>query len=278
MCKGLPASGKDTFAREEMKTHPAIYKRVNKDDIRALLDFSVWSRDNEDFVLKVRDMLIKMAFDGAFSVICTDTNLASKHEARLQQLAKENNAEFEIKDFTDVPLLECLARDRVRPNKVGDKVIMGMYNQFLKKEPSRPLHDPKLPSCVWCDCDGTLALFGKENPYDRDFSKDFVNESVKGVLNRYSEYGAEIIIVSGRNGKYKKITEDWLKNNGIPYNSIFMREEGDSRKDFIIKKEIYEREIKGKYNVLFCLDDRNQVVDMLRNEGLSVFQVADGNF
>ena len=33
-----------------------------------------------------------------------------------------------------------------------------------------------------------------------------------------------------------------------------------------------------KYNVHFVLDDRQQVVDMWRSLGLTVFQVAEGDF
>ena len=78
--------------------------------------------------------------------------------------------------------------------------------------------------------------------------------------------------------KNKKVTEDWLKKNGIEYDKLLMRVTDDVRKDSIIKKEIYENNIKGKYNVSLVLDDRNQVVEMWRDLGLTCFQVADGNF
>jgi hypothetical protein len=57
-----------------------------------------------------------------------------------------------------------------------------------------------------------------------------------------------------------------------------MRSEYDMRKDSIVKEEIYRQEILGRYNVWLVLDDRNQVVDMWRNLGLRVLQVAPGNF
>ena len=58
-----------------------------------------------------------------------------------------------------------------------------------------------------------------------------------------------------------------------------MRKTGDNRKDSIIKKEIYEKYLKPmNYHVLFILDDRNQVVEMWREMGFTVFQVAEGNF
>jgi len=50
------------------------------------------------------------------------------------------------------------------------------------------------------------------------------------------------------------------------------------RKDVIIKQEIYEEHIKDKYDVLFVMDDRNQVVEFWRSIGLTCFQVAEGNF
>ena len=57
-----------------------------------------------------------------------------------------------------------------------------------------------------------------------------------------------------------------------------MRQAGDNRDDRIVKREIYEREIKGRYNVRFVLDDRNKVVALWRDLGLPCFQVADGDF
>ncbi len=64
----------------------------------------------------------------------------------------------------------------------------------------------------------------------------------------------------------------------MPYSALYMRPEGDTRKDVLIKQEIYEREVKGKYNVLFVLNDRQQVVDSWRALGLTVSQVAPGDF
>tara|TARA_R110002020_G_scaffold227539_13_gene438195 strand:+ start:10087 stop:10632 length:546 start_codon:yes stop_codon:yes gene_type:complete len=82
--------------------------------------------------------------------------------------------------------------------------------------------------------------------------------------------------------------ERWGRNFAIgndrrdPENSVhielYMREEGDNRKDSIVKREMYEEYIKPHYNVKLVLDDRNQVVDMWRELGLPCWQVAAGNF
>jgi len=60
--------------------------------------------------------------------------------------------------------------------------------------------------------------------------------------------------------------------------TLFMRPDGDFRADNIVKQEIYDTHIKGKHDVLFVMDDRQQVVDMWRRNGLTCFQVAEGNF
>ena len=75
-----------------------------------------------------------------------------------------------------------------------------------------------------------------------------------------------------------KETIKWLNDNGIKFDDLYMRFTNDLRKDSIVKQEIYEMCIKDKYNVLFVLDDRDQVVNMWREQGLKCLQVAEGNF
>ncbi len=45
-----------------------------------------------------------------------------------------------------------------------------------------------------------------------------------------------------------------------------------------MKEELYRQHIEGNYNIKFVLDDRQQVVDMWRRFGLTVFQVDGGDF
>ena len=45
-----------------------------------------------------------------------------------------------------------------------------------------------------------------------------------------------------------------------------------------IKKEIYRHLIKPYYDVLFAIDDRQQVVDLWRDEGLVCLQCAKGDY
>lgn len=88
----------------------------------------------------------------------------------------------------------------------------------------------------------------------------------------------EIIFVSGRPDNYFYDTQKWLARNDLDVWPLFMRKENDFRKDSIIKAEIYREHIEPKYDVLFCVDDRQQVVDMWREIGLTCLQCAKGDF
>lgn len=284
LTKGLPASGKSTWAKKLIDENPGMYKRVCKDDLRIMFDNAKWSPNNEKFVLKVRDEMVIQALTEGYHVILDDTNLHPKHETRMEQIAKtgefKGKVEVKIEDFTSVSVEECIRRDLKRLNSVGEKVIRQMYRQFLQPKPEVQEYDPNLPMVILCDIDGTLALIGERNPYDASTcEQDTLNSQVSGILTVYRSEDYKVILLSGRKDTYREQTERWLKAQAIEYDALFMRQADDDRKDVILKHEMYEREIKGKYNVWFVLDDRNQVVNMWRNElGLTCLQVAEGDF
>lgn len=282
--KGLPACGKTTWSKDYQKAHPDAV-RTNKDELRAMMHNSVWSKGKEWSVVHVRDFIINQVMTEGHDCLVDDTNLHLKHENHIREMVLDFNnkngkkIEFEIKDFSGVPLEECIRRDAARLNPVGEKVIRRFYEQFLKPETKLLAQDMKLPRAIWVDLDGTLAHLNGRDPYDASTCEnDGLNQEVADILSLHKARGDSIIIVSGRQSTWRTQTEAWLMKNLINYDKLFMRPGLDARKDSIIKKEIYDAEIKDKYRILFCLDDRNQVVEMLRGIGLQVFQVADGNF
>ncbi len=273
---GLPASGKSTWAKAKVDKSPNGTKRVNKDELRAMLDNSYFSKGNEKFVLNIQDQIIKAALEEGKHVIVDNTHLAPKHETRIRELIK-GLAVLEIVDFRHVDLETCIKRDLQRFNSVGEKVIRDMYNQFIAPPRNpKPLHNPDLPDAIICDLDGTLALIGDRSPYDgASCDKDFVNEPVRSILQTS---GHAIVFVSGREDKSKPQTLAWLEKHGIGFDALHMRSAGDMRKDSIVKKEIYDEFILDKYNVAFVLDDRDQVVKVWRDLGLTCLQVDYGDF
>lgn len=137
-----------------------------------------------------------------------------------------------------------------------------------------------LPRAILVDLDGTLALLTERGPYDYlRCHLDVVNEPVKQVVLAYRACYGKVLIISGREDVARDMTAAWLERHEIPYDGLFLRRRGDRRRDTVVKREIFERAIAGRYRVDFVLDDRDQVVAMWREEmGLTCFQVAPGNF
>jgi predicted kinase len=282
--KGLPASGKSTWAEKQVQSAPTnSIKRVNKDLLRKMLDVSTHSRGNEKFVVQLRDMIIMEALNDGKHVIVDDTNLHPDHIKNISRMVRDRGDECQvkIKDFTGVTLQECLKRNKKRGGDVPDSAIISMYNEFLKEEaPKFELrkHFEGRPNIILCDLDGTLALMNDRSPYDASSCfDDSVNFPVLAVLRSYP--AEQIIFLSGRSDKYEEQTRKFLDVKcAFPNARLYMRKEGDFRKDSIVKKELFNNNIANDVNVDFVMDDRNQVVEMWRSLGLTCFQVADGNF
>lgn len=288
MTYGLPGSGKTTWAMEEVRKSNGRIKRVNMDSLRTMIDSGLYSKDRETSIFEVRHFIINYYLNKGYSVIVDDTNLNPKQKALMEIVIKDweekNNKKvaLEIKDFSHVPVYECIKNDLGRREMVGSKVIYKMYDEYLKKKATRVPHNDGRPSAIICDIDGTLAHGidnGLRKPYEWDkVGGDELDVVVSDMLARYAMDNYEIILVSGRDSVCRPQTEEWLGRNYVYYDSLFMRPQDDNRDDTVIKKEIYEKEIKGKYNIHLVLDDRQRVVDMWRGLGLKVLQVEEGYF
>jgi len=270
--KGLPASGKSTYAKNLIAENPNTYKRINKDDLRAMLDNSHWSKSNETFVLRMRDFAIRQALQDWLTPIIDDTNLHPKHTETIKNIAKEFNVECEVIEF-NTPVFECIERDLKRANPVGGKVILNMFNQFV-----RPNNDSIGTPAIICDIDGTIAKMNGRHPFEWNrVGEDLPKLEIIGILEKFHATH-KIILMSGRDGISYQSTLDWLDTHNVLFDKMYMRRNNDNRKDDIIKTELYEKYIKGKYRIEFVLDDRNQVVDMWRGLGITCLQVDYGNF
>jgi hypothetical protein len=192
--------------------------------------------------------------------------------------------EFKIADHTDVPLHTCIKRDLLRSRSVGKDVIEDMHKRYLAPVPAEP---PKriagLPDAILVDIDGTLARMVSRGPFDWDkVDQDVpIKNVVDSIRDIYWGTHVEIIFMSGRDAVCYDKTQRWLREHlgeWVGERPLFMRPEGDMRKDAVVKEEIYRREIEGRYNVRAVYDDRDQVVKMWRSIGLTCFQVAPGDF
>jgi predicted kinase len=275
MTVGLPGSGKTTYAIQ-LVTDVSGWKRINKDDIRTMMDNGVYSKKNEKFVIQCEELLILEALSNGYNVILDNTHLCPKHKTRIAALI-EGKAELIINDsFLTVPLSECIKRDLTRTNSVGEAVIRGMYDKYLYVDPPSAARIEGLPDCVIIDLDGTLSLLNGRNPYDASTCEDdLLNEPVYELYKSYYP-SKKIVLVSGRKDTWKDQTISWLDKHNIRYDALYMRAELDQRKDSVVKQEIYEAYIKNVYNVHAVIDDRPQVLRMWRDNGLFTINVGHG--
>jgi predicted kinase len=288
----LPGCGKSTEALKMLEEHPDRYRRVNKDSIRTMLIGPRVAFYAEAMVESIQNHCMEIALAKGFDVICDNTNLKEKYYLDACAVAKRVGDVQIIERYFDVPLEECLKRNAGRPNPVPEDVIRGMWEKNIKgkivsqrTEYFPPVirtfeKDPNLPDAIISDVDGTVALNQAGRSY-YDFTRvleDLVNVPVANLIRDYKKKGVTIIIVSGRDDVCQADTETWFKCNDIPFDALYMRVTGDKKKDSALKEEIYNKYIKGKYNVLFVLDDRQKVVDKWRELGLTCLQVNSGNF
>ena len=285
VCKGLPASGKSTWAIKQVTHNPNGVKRINKDLLREMLDADQFTGKSEKFIVKVRNELLMMALREGKHVIIDDTNLNPSHETRIRQLVEgfnkegEMKAEVVVREFP-IDIDEAIARDLKRSRSVGEKVIRGMYDMYLRPATYVKPRDPKLQDCIIVDIDGTIAEMEGRSPYDwARVGEDKPVQVILDLINSYcSIYHPKIVFLSGRDAVCYDLTYNWLvENYGMPF-ELYMRPKEDQRKDSVVKEELYRENIEGKYNVNFVVDDRQQVVDMWREIGLCCIQVAEGNF
>lgn len=313
--RGLPGSGKTTYAKAWVAVSPETRARINRDDLRDLAHGGYVGQDTEKQIMVIRDAAISALLKRGIDVICDDTNLPSRTIRDLRKIAVLAGAEFEIFDFTNVAVETCASRDYQRAldtnaKLIGRVVIQDMYDKYIKGKgyPLPVVEEPAVfgdgapyvprkgtPKAVLVDIDGTVTLGpGTRSPFDETrVHEDRPNLPVIYLVQKCIADGNQIIFCSGRTSGCRDATTDWLNEHvlggvfglldyfesaNMKTPLLYMRAEGDMRKDSVVKLELFNEHIRDKYNVLCVIDDRKQVVDMWRSIGLTVLQCAEGNF
>ena len=135
------------------------------------------------------------------------------------------------------------------------------------------------------DIDGTIATHydedGIQTREHHDYSQvitDLPVQPIINLVNMYQSLNYYIIIVSGRMDHCREDTIEWLIQHNVEFDELFMRRTKDFRPDNEVKQEIYDNYINQVYDIEIVLDDRDRVVQMWRENGLKVLQVAEGDF
>lgn len=299
--RGLPASGKTTFARQWVAQAPGLRSRVNRDDLRDMLHDGFWA-PSEVAVSKAEHALISALLAAGRAVVVDNTNLRKRYARKYMELAYEAGVPVEFKDF-EVPVPELLRRDedRVLQGKrgVGEQVIAEMAARFhiaaVGVLPERPVLDEEIPTQLYVpdiskpralqiDIDGTVALNNGRSPYDYTrVSEDLPNGPVIAMLQDLWDSGFydKFVFLSGRPDTCREDTAEWLSRYfGEDHEwDLFMRPADKLEvNDAVIKVELFNEHVRHNYNVVAVFDDRNRVVRAWRKLGLTCLQVNDGAF
>lgn len=307
---GVSGSGKSAWAHEQWLNNKKEVIIVSRDNLReGLFGYNstniekYYSSDSlnscEKLISEYSHELIQSSLSKGKTVIADNTHLKLKY---LKEY-KRYGVPTDVVIFS-TPLQDCIKRS-VHCN---EEKVKEQYSNFTKFMSTIFVHAdggmgspilfngvislqnfnlgktdtivPKsgLMDCVIVDIDGTLAIRGDRSPYDwKRVSEDTLNTNVATIVRDLYEAGNIVIICSGRDSVCKEDTKLWLKSNNITYNGIYMRREQDTRKDAVVKEEMW-RSIAKSYNIVALIDDRKQVIDRARELGLTVLDVADNRF
>lgn len=143
---------------------------------------------------------------------------------------------------------------------------------------------------VLFDLDGTLADINQRRKFLEQDKPDWVNFN-KGILEDqpnlplvslyqtlWNSREYTMILVTGRMEQLRSETLEWLQVNGLLFDALRMRRNGDYRPDHLVKEEMLDEMLQQGHSILFVVDDRQQVVDMWRQRGLTCLQCDVGDF
>lgn len=134
------------------------------------------------------------------------------------------------------------------------------------------------------DIDGTVAnKSAHRGIYDYDLV--YLDEPILPAVSVIKTLSLHYIPIymSGRSDSCREVTSRWLQENGLGKHSpisLYMRSEGDSRRDDDVKRELLYRFLSDyritKEDILGVFDDRPKVIRMWISEGIFVFDVNNG--
>lgn len=135
ICRGLPASGKSTWAKEWVMRDPEHRVRINQDDIRLMLG-KYWVPAREHIVGTIQQEAVLAAMNFGVDIVIDNTNLNKKVVDAYIQVAEKFKYTVEYEDFFNISLGECLRRNVIRNASlpkdmlIADTVIVGMYERY----------------------------------------------------------------------------------------------------------------------------------------------------
>lgn len=309
---GASCSGKSTWAEQFIKDREVRedfygvvrasndWVNINRDDIRFKLftdNKRNWTqykfnKKNERSVTESADKLANEAALGDFNIIISDTNLNPSIRQKWKDFAETHGYEYEEKVF-HCSWEELVKRNAQRGGGIPESILWSQYKRFIQQygcigehKLNMYRHNPMLENTIICDLDGTICdMTGIRKPYEWALvGKDKPRTEIIRALEGLAYVHGHVTFMSGRDGCCWNETYDWIVDNvtsdwpeWIEW-SLVMRTPDDNRKDDVVKYELFNQYIRGKFNVAAALDDRPRVVRLWALLGIpNIIQVGEYN-
>jgi len=132
--KGLPGSGKSAYAKELMDKEKD-WVRVSRDNLRDMLYFKDFHWAKEKMLVRImKEIIVDLVRIGK-NVIVDNTHLDPSHIEIVHDALVYSGVDTDVEiKFIDTPLDECIARDSLRSDSVGETVIRKMYEKWLEEK------------------------------------------------------------------------------------------------------------------------------------------------
>lgn len=300
---GPPGSGKSSLAH-------AMCQLADQKNEASIIYINQDSQGKDGHVELFTKALLKFQ-----PIIVDRMNFNKEQRNRYLSVAKAYEYETEI-IVLHVPFEECLVRctlrkdhETIKDEATAKKALNMFFSKYERVEDSesdkvtRRYPEGKKEPAVIVDLDGTLCNIdhrlhhvrteGKKNwkTFSEGLSQDTPNAWCADLVSLIHNSRNTLVYCSGRSEEYRDKTIAWLKqhnlywqcvennNVGIPIaEHLYMRPNGDYRTDWIIKETILDFELLTKFDIVFAIDDRQQVVDLWRRRGITALQCSPGDF
>ena len=297
LTRGIPGSGKSTWAKAWVAEDPEHRIRLNWDDMRNMLGpYWVPSRENINKTMLWCAINAAAYCDKPYEIVIDNMNLNPKGWKEFEEWIEiynhsahsvNNKVQYvlEFKDFF-ISVDECIRRDAMRSNPIGEKTIKDIwrrYKHFIQTHEVEKLvnnlikDDDTKPYCVVVDMDSTMCFNTQKRAWYGDGSTEaMLNDTPNmGVVRLIEHQNYPVVVCTGRNKAQKEVTEKWLNKYNIFPEEFYMREDGDYRNGVEVKEELINK-ILEKYNIVTIFEDCEPIVRRFREMGLTVLQPNKG--
>lgn len=119
-----------------------------------------------------------------------------------------------------------------------------------------------------------LNLTSSWKDYNEACSGDSPINPMINMMNTLAEL-SPVYIMTSRSDEVEWRTLEWLQDNEVEYDSIYMRSRHDNRKDYKIKEEWLNEISSGDKSNVVIFEDNPQVIKHLRSCGYTVMAVCE---